>query len=111
MTDQSPISNDSWLVETGADIVEKRATAGADALSAKETLVYWLWWADYMMRNAGDFSNAADLEKDFQLEIAWHAKQLGLRYTEETFSLPRAELQKRYFDRFDAVCSEIRNTG
>lgn len=77
-------------------------------MSARETLLYWFWWADYMMQNAGDLANAVVLEKDFQQEILSHAKELGLSYTEETFSLPRHELEQQYFNRFDAVCDEIR---
>jgi len=89
-------------------VVEKRAEAGANALSATETLLYWLWWADYMMRNAGDFANAVALKEDFQREIVSRAKELGFGYTDETFSLPRHELERHYFERFDAVCEEIR---
>jgi hypothetical protein len=108
MPHPTPSSNESWVVEAGGDVVEKRANAGATGLSAKESLLYWFWWADYMMRNAGDFANAVALERDFQREIVSHARGLGFRYTEETFSLPRAELEKQYFDRFEAVCDEIR---
>ncbi|HEY8669149.1 MAG TPA: hypothetical protein VIL86_21040 [Tepidisphaeraceae bacterium] len=108
MPQRTPPSHETWVVEAGGDVVEKRAKVGANALSAIETLLYWLWWADYMMRNAGDFANAVDLEKDFQREIVSRAKELGFGYTEETFSLPRSELEKKYFDRFEAVCAEIR---
>ena len=83
-------------------------TTGEGALSSRESLLYWFWWADYMMRNAGDFANAVALEKDFQREIVSHAKELGFTYTEQTFSLSRSELERQYFDRFDAVCGEIR---
>jgi hypothetical protein len=101
-------ANEDWIGEAGGDIVEKRAKVGADALSPRESLIYWLWWADYMMRNAGDFANAVALERDFQRELASHAKELGLCYTEETFSLSRDQLQAQYFDRFEAVCDEIK---
>lgn len=101
-------ANEDWIGKAGADIVEKRAKAGADVLSPRETLIYWLWWADYMMRNAGDFANAVALEKDFQSEILFRAKDLGLRFTAETFSLSRDELQSQYFDRFESVCDEIK---
>jgi hypothetical protein len=101
-------SNEDWIVEFGGEIVEKRAKAGAGSLSSRENLIYWLWWTDYMMRNAGDFANAVDLEKDFQREIASRARELGLSYTEATFSLPRDELQSQYFDRFEAICDEIK---
>lgn len=108
MRQRTPFSNESWLVEAGGDVVEKRAKAGASALSARDSLLYWFWWGDYMMRNAGDFGNAVALEKDFQREIVSHARELGLSYTEETLSLPLSELEKQYFDRFEAVCDEIR---
>lgn len=104
----TPSSNESWVVEAGGAVVEKRAKSGPATLSPRETILYWFWWADYLMRNAGDFANAVALEKDFQREIVSGAKELGLRHTEETFSLPRPELERQYFDRFDAVCDEIR---
>lgn len=100
--------NEDWIVDLGGDIVEKGATDGAEALSSRETLIYWLWWADYMMRNAGDFGNAVDLEQDFQKEILLSAKELGLSYTVETLSLTRDELQSQYFERFESVCIEIK---
>ena len=103
-----PMSNDSWVFHAGGDVVEKQAKMGLDSLSDRERLLYWLWWVDYMMRSAGDFENAVCLKKDFQEEIVTHAARLGCRYTQETFALPRATLQKEYFDRFDAVCDEIR---
>ncbi len=105
----STYDNETWIVEIGAEVVEKRAEEGADALPPKDQLIYWLWWADYMMRNAGDFSNAEALDHDFQREISVNAEQLGLTFTQETFSLPRADLQDQYFDRFDRICNEVRN--
>jgi hypothetical protein len=108
MSSRGLSSNETWVGEAGGEAVEKRAKAGADALTQREMLLYWLWWADYMMRNAGDFANAVALKKDFQQEIVLRAKELELGYTEATFSLTRGELEKLYFDRFEAVCDEIR---
>lgn len=108
MAQQTPLSNESWVVKAGGDVIEKRAKRGASALSVRESLLYWFWWADYMMRNAGDFANAVALEKDFQQEIVSLARELGFRYTDETFSLPRSELKSQYFDRFERVCDELR---
>src|SRR5918996_494330 len=95
-----PSSDESWVAEAGGDVVAKRAKVGESGLSPRESLLYWFWWADYMMRNAGDFANAVALKKDFQREIVSHAKKLGFGYTQQTFSLPRSELEKQYFDRF-----------
>jgi hypothetical protein len=107
MPPRGSTSNATWIVEAGGEVVKLRAKAGAAALSSRQELLYWLWWADYMMRNAGDFANAVGDKKDFQNHIVSRAKELGLSYTEETFSLPQHELQKQYFARFDAVCDEI----
>jgi hypothetical protein len=107
MPPRGPTSNETWVVEAGGEVVELRATAGAGALTPRQEMLYWLWWADYMMRNAGDFANAVGDKKHFQDQIVSRAKELGLSYTEETFSLPQHELQKQYFDRFEAVCDEI----
>ena len=49
--------NESWVVDRGALVIEKKAQSGADSLNEWERLVYCLWLADYMMRNAGDFAN------------------------------------------------------
>lgn len=106
---KSTRDNETWVVETGGDIVDKRSEVGFDAMSPTECLIYWLWWADYMMRNAGDFANAEDLAYDFQQEIVRNAQRLDLPFTKETFSLLRADLQNQYFDRFDRVCEEVRN--
>ena len=104
----NPTNNETWVVEVCGDVVERQASVGYDALSLKERLLYWLWWADYMMRNAGDFENAGALDRNFQSEAAVLARQLGLRFTEETFSQSRADLERRYFDLFDRLCDEIR---
>ncbi|REJ87354.1 MAG: hypothetical protein DWQ34_25090 [Planctomycetota bacterium] len=105
----STYDNQTWIVEVGGDVVEKRADVGLDELSTIERLIYWLWWADYMMRNAGDFADAQSLEHDFQREVTVNAKQLGLSFTQESFSLSRADFQAEYFDRFDRICDEVRH--
>ena len=53
--------NETWIVERGALVIEKKADTGVTSLCVWERLVYCLWVADYMMRNAGGFANATDL--------------------------------------------------
>jgi hypothetical protein len=103
----APSANENWIVERGGDIVQKRAQEGEAALTRWERLVYCLWAADYMMRNAGDFANAVDLYREFQSDAKHLAQALGLRTTCEAFSLSRTELEQQYFERFEAVCDEI----
>lgn len=103
----APTDNEDWIVERGGDIVEKKA--GLSSLNDWEHLVYCLWVADYMMRNAGDFANAQALYPAFQAEARARARELGLRLTESAFALPAERLQDEYFDRFEGICNEIRN--
>ncbi len=100
--------NQSWVVDRGGGVVEKRAKSGFGGLSDWERLVYCMWVADYMMRNAGDFGNAQDMYPDFQKDAKHYAERLSLPVTHEAFSLPSRKLQREYFDRFEAVCDELR---
>jgi len=103
--------NESWVVERGAVVIEKKAQSGADSLNEWERLVYCLWVADYMMRNAGDFANAVDMYPDFQNDAKRLAEQLSLPLACEAFALSQRKLQGEYFDRFEAICDEIRSAA
>jgi hypothetical protein len=100
-------ANQTWVVETGDRVIQKRAQTGVASLSDWERLVYCLWVADYMMCNAGDFANA-DMYPAFQSDAVRFAQRLGLVATREAFSLSRRKLQKEYFDRFEKMCDEIK---
>jgi hypothetical protein len=101
--------NDDWIVDAGADVVEKKSTTGAASLSPIERLVYCLWVADYGMRNAGDLAGGRQIHSEFQEEAARLAEALGLEFTHASFSLPASVLQAEYFERFDRLCDEIKN--
>jgi hypothetical protein len=103
-----PSENESWVVQRGGDIVEKKARAGAAGLNDWERLVYCLWTADYMMRNGGDLANAPVMYPTFQTDAQQFAKALGLTATHEAFSLSQRKLQLEYFDRFEQICDEIK---
>jgi len=100
--------NQSWVVKRGGDVVQKKAQGGLASLTDWERLVYCLWVADYMMRNGGDFANAPVMYPDFQKDAARFANNLGLAMTLEMFSLSLRKLEEEYFDRFEAVCAEIK---
>jgi len=103
------VENEEWIVERGGVVVEKKARFGLSSLNDWEHLVYCLWVADYMMRNAGDFANARDIYPSFQQEGTARAKKLGLTLTERTFSLSPGQLQAEYLTRFEAMCNEIKS--
>lgn len=101
-----PSDNESWVIETGGRVIDKRAIGGIECLSPWEMLVYCFWVADYGMRNAGDLDTAADVYPEFH----WHARRiaaaLSLQLTYEAFSLSQTDLEREYFDRFEAICNE-----
>jgi hypothetical protein len=101
--------NESWIVERGDEIIEKKARVGMAGLSDWEQLLYCLWVTDYMMRNAGNFANAEVIYPDFQSDAARLANGLGLAATHQAFSLSPQNLQREYFDRFEPICDEIKS--
>ena len=103
------MDNETWIIEEGDVVITKQKKVGESGLDELERLIYWFWWADYMIRGAGDFENAVALEKDFQEQICIEAQNLGFEYTLQTFRLCRQELIDQYYDRFDRVCNEIRS--
>ena len=104
-----PTDNETWVVERGGDVVEKEVRAGLATLSDWEHLLYCLWVADYMMRNAGDLANEPDLYPGFQREAMKRARALGLAGAETMFALSATQFEREYFDRFENVCGEIRS--
>lgn len=102
------IDHETWLLDAGDAIVEKKAADGAAALSPLERLTYCLWVADYGMRNAGDLETAGDLYLPFLEEGRAAAQSLGLPHATAAFSLSKVELEQRYFTLFDQLVVELR---
>ncbi len=100
--------NETWIVEAGDAVIQKRAAQGPAALQPLDRLIYCLWVADYGMRNAGDLLAASNVHTDFQTEATQLAEELKLTTTRSAFALPRDELEQRYLELFDAICEEIR---
>jgi hypothetical protein len=100
--------NEGWVVHRGGEVIEKKANRGLESLNSWERLVYCLYITDYMMRNAGDFANAAVMYPDFQKDGKRFAKELSLSATSEAFSLSEGKLKREYFDRFEVICNEIK---
>ncbi len=108
MSTWDDLERESWVVEVGGDVVEKKAAEGWAALSSLEKLIFCLWVADYGMRNAGDLETAADVYEPFQREAASLALELDAPYTLAAFSLPTAELERRYMDLFGDIVDELK---
>ena len=102
------MDNETWLVETGAKVIEKLSSSGECSLNTWEKLVYCFWVADYSMRNAGDLDTARDLYEHFLSDGKKAAKDLKFPTFYRAFSLRQYDLEQKYFDLFDNLCAEIR---
>jgi hypothetical protein len=98
---------ENWLIETGDDIIHKKAATGWQNLSDAEKLTYCLWVLDYGMRNAGDVQTAEDVFPQFQSEGESTAKRLGLSDVATLFGSVQTLSQQNYFDDFDQICSSV----
>jgi hypothetical protein len=103
-----PTDNETWLLETGDRIIQKKARGGFEQLTAWERLVYALWVADYGMRNAGSLAAARNVFADFQPVAVDAAVALSLPVARRAFSMSADELEAAYLSIFDAVCAEVR---
>lgn len=101
--------SETWVIEAGDRVIQKKAIVGFEHLSDWERLVYSLWVADYGMRNAGNLDTAKDVFPEFQSVARGAAERLALPLTYEAFALAPHALAERYFELFEAVCDEIQN--
>ena len=99
------MDNETWIIEAGDAVIQRK---GAANLAPLERLIYCVWVADYGMRNAGDLTAASQVHESFREEALLLSQQLQLSVTHSAFALAPAELERQYFDRFNAICDELR---
>jgi hypothetical protein len=104
-----PSEHETWVIEAGHEVLKKMAVAGLAGLVPLERLVYYLWVADYGMRNAGDLDAADDVCPHFQSEARLLAEELSLPAAREAFALPPSVLQKEYDLHFEVICQELKD--
>ncbi|BCV33574.1 hypothetical protein TUM4442_31010 [Shewanella algae] len=63
------MDNETWLIEFGDDIIDKKAERGIEALSNYEKAVYCLWVIDYSIRNSGTLDAVEDLYPEAPVEF------------------------------------------
>lgn len=102
------IDNETWLIDAGHAVIAKRIAEGADSLTPRDRLIHAFWIADYSMRNAGDLATARDLDPVYLKSGRAAAAVLGMPEAIALFSLSEGELERRYFELFDAVCEALR---
>jgi hypothetical protein len=100
--------NETWLINEGDRIIQKKANSGVDHLTPCEKLVYSLWVADYAMRNGEDLEQAKVSFLDFQTTAVEVAEKLNMPVCCDLFSMTTELFEEAYLDSFDGVCNEIR---
>ncbi|MRJ44614.1 hypothetical protein KF946_10100 [Idiomarina loihiensis] len=100
--------NESWLIDCGDEIIQKKAGSGFSGLSDWERLVYCLWVADYSIRNAGDLGAAEDLYEDYRKDLLFFSRELELTKTSEVFASATEFAPEQYERRFEDICREVR---
>jgi len=107
--DRVEVDDQTWLIDIGHAIIEKKRAGGIDGLTPRERLIHCLWIADYSMRSAGDLATARDLDARFVADARAAATALDLPQAIAAFSLSEGELERRFFDLFGPVCAELRH--
>jgi len=102
------LDDETWLIDAGHLIIEKKRALGPEALTPRERLIQCFWVADYSMRNAGDLATARDLDPRYREDALATARLLDLPIAASTFGLSDGELERRYFDLFAPLCGELR---
>jgi hypothetical protein len=110
MTEDDADDAETWLLEAGDAVVEKKAEQGAGSLSALDKAIYCLWVIDYAVRNSGTLGPVQELypgAKDELLAFARASRLDGLAAwlagagDEKTFCAT-------YYRHFDGACGELR---
>jgi hypothetical protein len=101
---------ETWLIDRGDDIIRKESQFGEGSLDATERLILFLWYTDYCMRNAGDLGNLDDLCADCLEQAEKLARELDKDAALGLFSLRGESFEKQYFERCDAVVTELSET-
>lgn len=102
--------NESWLIDTGDDIIEKMANHGMATLSEIESAIYCLWVIDYAVRNSGSLEPVSDLyPQAFEVLSTlaksndWSAVSIFCSHAPDPNTFCAI-----FYSQFDTMCHELR---
>lgn len=102
------IDSESWLIDTGDDIVRKIADADLKSLKRIEHAVYCFWVLDYAVRNSGTLFPIEDIHPEALSELRDAARASNWPLVLELTSMDEPALVEEYYERFEATVSEVR---
>ena len=105
------LDNESWLIEIGEEIIEKKAAVGICALTNIEHAIYCLWVIDYAVRNSGSLEPVKELYptaiKDLSNLSQTNSWLLNSKTAAESEN--PAQFCSSYYESFENRCGELRS--
>ncbi|TAA42571.1 hypothetical protein [Corallincola spongiicola] len=101
------LDNETWLIEFGDDVIEKKAELGIEALTDYEKVVYCFWVIDYSIRNSGTLDAIEDIYPEAISEFEALA---GKNHWLSKFNIKEvSSSEEAYYRNFEVFCSELRS--
>lgn len=101
------MDNETWLIELGDEIIDKKSEFGIEELTDYEKAIYCLWVVDYSIRNSGTLDAVEDLYPEALVEFeslaAKHKWLPQLSFTEIVSN------QELYYQNYEALCNGLRS--
>ena len=99
---------ETWLLDIGDTIIQRKASQGYESLSRPEKAIYCFWVVDYAIRNSGTLGPMEELHPSSMKELSAFASSeecsnLGALVAE----LNMSGASEAYYSAFPKVCSEL----
>ncbi|MPW29603.1 hypothetical protein F9L16_11430 [Agarivorans sp. B2Z047] len=101
------LDNETWLIELGDDVIEKKAEIGIEALTDYEKSVYCLWVIDYSIRNSGTLDALDDIYPEAISEFDSLTGKNNWLSKSSIKDISSSE--EAYYNNFEELCNEFRS--
>ena len=101
---------ETWLIDAGDEVIQKRASTGLDGLSPTERAIYALWVVDYAIRNSGTLIPMSEMYPTALVELRSFANLSDLPALKLLVGSATDETAfcDDYYRHFDAASQELR---
>jgi hypothetical protein len=104
------IDNETWLIEEGKRIIEKKSREDFDSLSSLEKAISDFWVIDYAGRNSGTLEPIRELSENSISKLKEFAKNNNCRHLYSMLKLAKDEntFCNTYYQNFTNACKDLR---
>lgn len=100
--------NESWLIEEGSRIIEKKSNHNFASLTELEKAIYCLWVIDYSVRNSGTLEPMREIHETSITELIEFA---NINFCNNLYSILTITDEKilcdNYLENFDKACKDL----